>query len=312
MSNNIYSIFKSFISEIIRGFPEYSDRINGYYKETLESENIEDPKFVEFINNTTLLSDKISENDISIFKTDPVILQNVSFKVIWESDISPQTRNSIWKYLQTFCIYGIKNAQDDEKVDEVMKMIEQNEKVKDKVTVANMKKLKKLSESINVDLIRENINTPEMKEMGELFENTQIGKIAKEVTDELNIEDMIKDSNGVVGVDKLFNGENMMNIVQSITSKVGALESSGDEENMMKEAMDITSLMKNNPLFDSLMGGLGDIGLQQPNTPREPQAENIANNSRPNNTQPNNNHNPQQTRQRLQNKLKEREQNSKK
>lgn len=304
MSNNIHSVFKSFVSEITRGFPEYTDRINNYYKETLENENLEDKKFVEFIENTVSLSDKISENDVSLFDSDPIILQNVSFKLIWDSKISPQTRNSIWKYLQTFCIYGIKNNQDDEKVEEVMKMIEKNEKIKDKETVANMKKLKKLSESINVDLIRENINTPEMKEMGELFENTQIGKIAKEVTDELNIEDMLKDNNGVIGVDKLFNGENMMNIVQSITSKVNSLESEGDEENMMEEAMNITNLMKNNPLFDSLMSGLGDIGA---NVTSETD-------STPNTTVSHGNadHNPQYTRQRLQNKLKERKENSKK
>ena len=303
--SDINKLFNSFISEIIRGFPEYNDRINNYYKKTLEIEDDKDPKLLEFIDNIVLLSDKISENDISLFENDPIILQNVSFKVIWESEISPQTRNSIWKYLQTFCLLGIQNNQSDEKIDKIKKMIDQNEKIKDKETISNMKKLKKLSESINVDLIKENINTPEMKEMGELFENTQIGKIAKEVTEELNIEDMLKDNNGIVGVDKLFNGENMMNIVQSITSKVGSLETEGDEETMMKEAMDITGLMKNNPLFDSLMGGLGDIsskGMDQPQP--QPQSNNISTDNNP--------HNSQQVRQRLQNKLKEREENSKK
>ena len=303
--SDINKLFNSFISEIIRGFPEYNDRINNYYKKTLEIEDDKDPKLLEFIDNIVLLSDKISENDISLFENDPIILQNVSFKVIWESEISPQTRNSIWKYLQTFCLLGIQNNQSDEKIDKIKKMIDQNEKIKDKETISNMKKLKKLSESINVDLIKENINTPEMKEMGELFENTQIGKIAKEVTEELNIEDMLKDNNGIVGVDKLFNGENMMNIVQSITSKVGSLETEGDEETMMKEAMDITGLMKNNPLFASLMGGLGDIsskGMDQPQP--QPQSNNISTDNNP--------HNSQQVRQRLQNKLKEREENSKK
>ena len=105
------------------------------------------------------------------------------------------------------------------------------------------------------------------------------------------------------GVKLVMYGENQAeygNAIEENSNPIMNMEffsSEGDEENMMKEAMDITSLMKNNPLFDSLMGGLGDIGLQQPNTPREPQAENIANNSRPNNPQPNNNHNPQQTKQ---------------
>ena len=310
--SNIHTIFNSFISEIIRGFPEYSDRINNYYKETLESDNDEDPKLIEFIDNINRISDNISKNDTSIFKNDPIILQNVSFKVIWESENSTiQTRNSLWRYLQTFCILSIKNSQSDKKVAEVMKSIELNEKVKEKDTISNMKKLKRLSESINVDLIKENINTPEMKEMGELFENTQIGKIAKEVTDELNIEDMIQDSNGLVGIDKLFNGENMMNIVQTITNKVSDMETDNSDDIMMQEAMDITNLMKNNPLFETLMGGLGNLGNNiVPGSEPEPspqrdiqQEENIR---QPNLSISNDPHNSQQARLRLQNKLKER------
>ena len=61
--SNIHTIFNSFISEIIRGFPEYSDRINNYYKETLESDNDEDPKLIEFIDNINRISDNISKND---------------------------------------------------------------------------------------------------------------------------------------------------------------------------------------------------------------------------------------------------------
>ena len=65
--SNIHTIFNSFISEIIRGFPEYSDRINNYYKETLESDNDEDPKLIEFIDNLIPFEKEIYMNLLVAF-----------------------------------------------------------------------------------------------------------------------------------------------------------------------------------------------------------------------------------------------------
>ena len=71
--------------------------------------------------------------------------------------------------------------------------------------------------------------------------------------------------------------------------------------------------MKNNPLFDSLMGGFGDMGLQQPSDEIPPANTHTATNADTSNAiqQTNDPHNSQQARRRLQNKLKEREENRK-
>ena len=55
-----------------------------------------------------------------------------------------------------------------------------------------------------------------MKKMEEMFKNTGIGKIAKDITDELNIEQMLENGGGI---EDIFKGENMGNIIQSISDK---------------------------------------------------------------------------------------------
>ena len=107
-------LFKSFIDDIIVVFPEYKNRLLSYYKDTIENDeekekekDKENDKIEEFLENIDEISDKIINKDITLFDEDPIILQNVSFKLIWNADISDQTKNTIWKYLQTFCIINI-------------------------------------------------------------------------------------------------------------------------------------------------------------------------------------------------------------
>ena len=283
----------------------------GDYKEAIESEEKKHPKIVEFLNNIEEISDQIIEKDIQLFNEDPVILQNVSFKLIWNSDISDQTKNSIWKYLQTFCIINIKSESSIEKINEVIKLLDSNEKVKDKETVKNMKKLKKLNENFDIQKIEEVIReNPEsigdgVDKMDSMFENTSIGKIAKEITQDLDIENIVSKDGGIEG---LFSGGGMANIMQSISSKMTDKEGQMDTQKLMEEATAICGSMEGNPLFSSLMGmqsemlkNLGEGGKPTPapessNTP-EPGTRKI--------TLDNPNHNPKVTRERLQRKLKE-------
>ena len=245
MSESATKLFKSLIEDIINVFPEYEKRLMKYYSKTIESDDNEDPKLKEFLENVDEISDKIIEKEINLFNDDPVLLQNVSFKLIWNSDISDQTKNSLWKYLQSFCIINIQNKSGKEKIQEVIKNIEANEKVKDKETLKNMKKMKKLNETFDINEIRNALeSSPEtvekgMNEMDKMFENTGIGKLAKEITEELDIENMI--NNG--GIQDLFSGGNMANIMQTISSKMSDNQDM-DSDDLMKEATNICSSMQ--------------------------------------------------------------------
>ena len=142
MTDKLAETFTSFIKDITDVFPEYKDRLYNYYGDCKDIEKIN-----EFLENIKSNYSQISERDETLFESDPILLQNVSFKTIWNSDISVTTKDSIWKYLQCFCIMQI-TQESSEKMEDVMKSIQMKEKVKDKKTVEQMKILKKLNESI--------------------------------------------------------------------------------------------------------------------------------------------------------------------
>ena len=232
------------------------------------------------MNNIEKISDKVAEKDFELFNSDPIILQNVSFKVMWKSDISDNTKNSIWKYLQTFCIIKI-NIDSGDKINDVIKSLEIQEKIKDKSTLKNMKKLKKLNEAININeinkIITENpdsINTG-LEEMDALFKHTNIGKMAQEISEDLDLENMIGGDDG--GIDKLLNGDNMMNIIQKISSKVNDHATGENAEDLMGEATNICDTMKTNPLFSSLMGMQGQLFSSMGQPPPSKPSENVKN-----------------------------------
>ena len=273
MSDNVNKLFKSMVNDIIKVFPEYTKRLLNYYKETLQNESKEkDERLKEFLMNVNDISDDIVDDNFNIFESDPILLQNVSFKVIWNSDISDDNKSKIWKYLQTFCIISI-NEKSNDKIGDVIKSIESKEKVKDKETLKDLKKLKKLNKSIENEgamdkLIGEKVNKEEkvdnedneyeggedMKKMENMFKNTGIGKIAKDITDELNIEEMLENGGGI---EDIFKGENMGNIIQSISKKIGSEDLQGGD--LVSEASTICSTMQGNPLFSSLMSNMGNI-----------------------------------------------------
>lgn len=310
MSDNIQGLFKSFVQDIIKVFPEYDKRLNKYYSSIIDSSNGEgdekDKLLNDFFENIEEITDDICNENLEIFKTDPIILQNVSFKVIWESNITNDTKINIWKYLQSFCIYNFNKSEED--IDVIIKNLQQNEKVKDKEALNKAKKLKKLSESIKSDSIKNKIegklediedleNDPSMKQMEDLLENTSIGKIAKEVTEELDIENMIGEGGGI---EDIMRGDNMMNIFKSISSKIDSANTGGG--NIMEEAIGISKNMQGNPLFSSMFSGLSKM-----DTASQSAVSQATENSNNRTIRLSNPHDGNETKRRLQKKLKEKE-----
>tara|TARA_Y100000590_G_C15745201_1_gene1021772 strand:- start:5329 stop:6294 length:966 start_codon:yes stop_codon:yes gene_type:complete len=304
-------IFDSFLEDIKTVFPEYKERINNYYNKSNEEEYNE--KFSNVLRNINKISDKIINKNIDVFNDDPIILENVSFKLIWTSEITDETKNNLWKYLQTFCIMNINNESSNEKIQEVLKQIETKEKIKDKKTFENMKKLQKLQEKFDIQKIEQVINenstsiNDNLEEMDQMFQDTSIGKLAKEITEDLNIDELIRNGNGI---EDLFSGGNMTNIMQTISSKMTNSEGNLDTKDLINEATNICNSMQGNPLFSSLMGMQSDLfknqekreqggqrGQREQETTKNVQIKGQHNH--------NPNHNPNVTKERLQRKLKE-------
>ena len=102
-----YELFRSFISDITKVFPEYNERLHDTYEDIFLENDIKDDYLNDFFKRINKYSEKISEKNESFFESDPIILQNVSFKMMWNSKITQKTKNTIWSYLISFCIMEI-------------------------------------------------------------------------------------------------------------------------------------------------------------------------------------------------------------
>jgi len=156
--------------------------------------------------------------------------------------------------------------ESEEKMKDVIQQIEDQQKVKDKKTVSEMKLLKKLNASIKEDTIKElggMEGTGGIEDMGKLFENTSIGRIAKEITEDIDIEGMMGEGGG--GIESLMNPAMMSKLFQSISTKMSDNEGEMNSDKLMSEATSICQTMKGNPMFESIMGMQNSLlGEQQP------------------------------------------------
>ena len=309
LDNKTLTLFKSFVNDICKVFPEYKECIDKNYSDILELTeiSIDDNEIIsEFLKNIDNNSNDISNKDSKIFTDELFLIKDISMKSIWESDISDKTKENIWKYLQAFCVINISRNSND-KINEVLKSIESNEKVTDKKTVKEMKKLKKMNDNLNKQS-EEKYN--KNNDIEDLVENTAIGNLAKEITESMGFND-----NGEPDIEDIMKPENMMNMFQTINTTLNEKINNKelDMSNLFGEA---SGLMNNNDIMKGMMGMIsgmsnlntGDEGapdlsgmmnmfqnMQQPNAvpreePKQPKKSNDP-------------HDPEIVKERLRNKL---------
>ena len=237
-------IFKGFIDDLIKVFPEYKIPLYENYSDILALETLkinENQKIKDFLKKIDSVSTEITDKNECIFENDLFLLEDVCFKKIWSSNISDKTKETIWKYLQSFCLINI-NINTLEKLNGDDNLSDQKMTKKSKKDLENYQK-------INKDFTNEKPSDEDLNGFNSILENTNIGKIAKEITEELNLGDDSSEAD----MKEVFNPENMMKIFSSINSKIS---DNGDlnKEDLASEATNICSSMKDNPLFSQLMG----------------------------------------------------------
>jgi hypothetical protein len=301
-------VFKSFISDIMKVYPEHESTIRDTYGTllTLESCKIEEQELLkEFLERVHKLNKKITNKDEALFTEDSLILTNVSFKELWTTNISYKTKETIWKYLQTFCLLSL-NYQSNKDLQEALDTLHDNKTIEitDKKVASDVKKIKKMTENIQ-EPIADDIQDPGNQEgkeednpfadMEKLINGSEIGKIAKEVSESLDIEGMLGgggDLNDPMALmQTLMSGDAMSKIMGTIHNVVNDKVESGElnKESMVTEAEGMYGTMGTNPLFQA-MSQMGQAQAQPTSTQSHSRQSN-------------------QTRARLQRKLKEKQQN---
>ena len=323
---------KYFINDIIATFPEYKEVLELYYDDVLEDGVCSNDKYVKrFMRKLADSKTLISNKDNELFSNSVLILKNVDFKTIWESEeLSEDNRERIWEYIQTLFVIGQSILSDSSKVKSIVRSF-QKFREGDELTEEANANGEEATVNVSVDndidasegetteddvdpdilnmlknLSKENKDAPLPDN---IFENGLIGKLAQELSDEINLDDMNLGVDENTNVDdifsKLLSGNNpmkFMNLLQTVGSKIQnkVQNSDLDQGALVDEATKMMAGLQGgqNSLFDNLLRQAGNMaGAAQSQGER-----NIGN--------ANNSHgssNP--TRDRLRRKLEKRQQN---
>ena len=294
--------FEKIISECIIALlevcPEYKNNVNEDLKSIIDGTSTKSniKSLYEYccniypinIFNIMGKSEELFEND----ENDTHFLPGIDFKNIWKDDsISDTTKETIWKYLQLILFTIVGNISDMDSFGESAKLFEMidEDELKDKLqdTFENMEKMFSEAEASekndsNSDTDqgpsstnKQPFNMPDVNNMHDHIKGLMGGKlgnlaaeIAEETAQELNINENDHGSVKDVFQSMMKNPTKLMGIANKIGSKLETKMKSGelDEKELMKEAAEMFSKMKNTPGMGDIekmmrsMGGMGGMG----------------------------------------------------
>ena len=282
-------IIKDFISDILTTFPEYEPIVLKWWAKDLTnlSEEQQAAK-MEFIFKHCLtvfperFFDVLYKNgdifgDNSASNTE--FLPGISFKYLWKCDISDNTRETIWKYLQLILLSLVGSMKNKDAFGDTAKLFDSmNEdefKGKLEETLENMQKLFENSnkDGNSGENPSNNINMENLPNAEEIHDHItgmlggKLGQLAKEIAEEtaenLNIDmENVTDAKGVF--QNLFkNPGKLMGLVKNVGSKLDERIKSGEikESELYSEATEIMNKMKDMPGMDNIQSMLRQMGM---------------------------------------------------
>ena len=263
LNEKILSVFKKMINDIMDVYPEQKGSIYEKYESVMNMEtlNLEECELLKnFMDNINKYSSKITNKDVDVITDD--LIDGIPLKKIWVSDISDSAKDEIWKYLQTFCIISI-NLNSSKELQELLSGETGTIDPENRKDLKDLKRIKKLKESIDTINTNKSNDVPDMNGMNDIFSNTGIGQLAKEIAEGLNFEEMLGQNSDLDEgeqnmedvMQNIMNPANFMNLFQNINSKVQEKIQSGDiDENILTgEAQNLYGNFQNNPMFQSMM-----------------------------------------------------------
>lgn len=272
-----HKIFSEFIFDILNTFPEYTQIVSRWW--TLNAD--EDTKIRETNYLVEHCKRVFPERFFDILykneemfslennKMNTEFLPGILFKHLWNLDISENTKEIIWKYLQLILFSVIGNVHNDGDFKDTAKLfeyIDENElKQKLEETFSNINNA--FTSNFDNPSVDSSFNVPSPDEINEHINsmlNGKLGKLAmelaeetaKELGDEMNeAEDMNEETDSKKIFEKLFkNPTKMMNIIKNIGNKLDEKLKSGEinESELMTEGAELLQKLKNT-------SGMGDI-----------------------------------------------------
>ena len=264
VEQKLFNLFSDFIRDLSKVFPEIKSSLYRNYEDCLSDDNNKClshfPKVKRFLELINDYEKYIVDKNLEFFDLEVEFLEEIHFNRLWEKNISNKTRESIWKYFQTFQLISI-NLKSSEALDAVL----DGEKVT-KSTVKDLKNMQKLSEEVqDKSSDKPTGGETELDQMLGGLMDSGIGEIAKEVAENLDVESMFGNVNGNSNpmdlMAQLMNPEKMGAIFNNINTVMEKKMGSGElsQEGLKKEAEGMMGQMGENSMFKNMMQGMQDV-----------------------------------------------------
>ena len=278
VETKLFSLFSDFIRDLSKVFPEIKNSLYRNYEDCLVDGSkclCDFPKVKRFLELIGDYEKYIVDKNLEFFDLEVEFLEEIQFNRLWEKNISNKTRESIWKYLQTFQLISI-NLKSSEALNAAL----EGDKI-DKSSLKDIKKMQKLSEEVQ----SKNNNTEGENELDQMLGglmDSGIGEIAKEVAQGLDVESMFgnvdENSNPMELMAQLMNPEKMGAIFNNINSVMEKKMESGEltQDGLKREAEGMMGQMGENPMFKNMMQQMGEsnVGESDINTGDTPRPSN--------------------------------------
>ena len=258
------NVIKDFLADILLTYPEYEEVIHKEEYKDYEGlyaycKELYPKHFFQIL----YKKDELFEEDI-------YLLPEINFKDLWAQEISDNTRETVWRYLQLIlfnCVGDVNTENPFGDTAELFKEIDQDElKSKLDECLNDMQELFGKEDDIkkdaipNVDDLHKNIESMLDGKLGSLAK-----EIANDVVDDLDIlDDNIKNPDEVFK--KLFsNPGKLMNLVKTVGSKLDDKMKTGDikENDILDEASNLMKTMDNMPGFNNMKDLFSKFNPQQ-------------------------------------------------
>ena len=275
--DDFLKIMTDLYADIITTFPEYTDILEETYKDLKsEDKDLESIKKLHDYCKTKYperFFDLLYQNE-DMFdngEIDTFFLPGVDFKDIWNDDITDNTKNIIWKYLQLVCFSVVNSEKSDEMFGDTAKLfeaIDENElKKKLTETMEQMAGVFENNDTSGPEKSQDDIPDPEdlHNHISGLLDG-KLGRLATEITEE-TMKDF-QDISGVTSMNDIFqvlfkNPGKLMNMVKNIGGNLDAKIKSGEikESELIQEAEELMKKMENMPGMKNMKNMMSQMGL---------------------------------------------------
>jgi hypothetical protein len=262
------------LENVVSGFEEYIENSRKRIQE-----NPSTKYYLEYYFRHCLpYADKITNCDESGL-LDMNVLHGVKFGDVYKRNFPISSKHAIWRYLHTFYLL----VQSYPKLDRIIEKYKDNENI-DRIRNSlgnhdtNLRNIMNSSTKFAEEIIKEQVKPTEDGKMPDMssflngmdenkfeseFLNSKIGNLAKEISEELNGDDLKCMENPDDLMKNLLSGEGggLGNIIQKVSTKLQNKMQNGElnEDALMKEATNMMSML--NPAFSKMAGGgMGGMG----------------------------------------------------